>query len=134
MFDLVPFTGKYAAPKFWDPFKEFFSSASRAAATDIRETDEAFLIEMELPGFDKSEISVSMKESVLTIRAEHAAEKASDDGYIRRERVWETTERSFDVSGVDTEHIAAAFVNGLLTVTLPKLPEVIPQQTRIEIQ
>ena len=133
MFDMVPFTTRYATPKMWDPFKEFFSTVSRSAATDIKETDNAFQIETELPGYEKSEISVSMKEGVLTIKAEHQGEKSSDEGYLRRERTWETVERSFEVSGVDTSAISAAYVNGVLTVTLPKLPEIIPEQHNIEV-
>ena len=133
MFDMVPFTARYANPKMWDPFKEFFSTVSRSAATDIRETDDAYLIETELPGYDKSEISVSVKEGILTVRAEHNGERASDEGYLRRERAWETVERSFEVTEVDTAAISASYVNGVLTVTLPKLPEVIPQQHTIEV-
>lgn len=133
MFDMVPFAARYANPRTWDPFKEFFGTVVRSAATDIRETDEAFQIETELPGYDKSEISVSVKEGVLSIKAEHNGEKSSDDGYLRRERTWETVERSFEVSGVDTGAISAAYVNGVLTVTLPKLPEIIPEQHQIEI-
>ena len=48
MFDMVPFTARYTTPKMWDPFKEFFSTVSRSAATDIKETDSAFQIETEL--------------------------------------------------------------------------------------
>ena len=132
MFDMVPFT-RYTTSKVWDPFKEFFSTVSRSAATDIIEKEDSFVIETELPGYDKSEISVSVKEGVLTVRAEHAGEQPSDEGYVRRGRAWETVERSFEVSGVDTAAISAAYVNGVLTVTLPKLPEVIPQQHNIEI-
>lgn len=133
MFDMVPFAGRYATGKVWDPFREFFSTVSRSAATDIIEKDDSFLIETELPGYEKSEISVNVKEGVLTVRAEHAAERPADDGYVRRERAWETIERSFEVTGVDTAAISAAYVNGVLTVTLPKLPEVIPEQHTIEI-
>ena len=134
MFDMVPFTTRYTNPRTWDPFKEFFGTVVRSAATDIRETDEAFVIETELPGYEKSDINVSVKEGVLTLKAEHGGEKPSDEGYIRRERGWETVERSFEVSGVDTAAISAAYVNGVLTVTLPKLPEIIPQQHEIEIK
>ena len=49
MFDMVPFTTRYTNPRTWDPFKEFFGTVVRSAATDIRETDEAFVIETELP-------------------------------------------------------------------------------------
>lgn len=133
MFDMVPFTTRYTNSRTWDPFQEFFGTVVRSAATDIKETSEDFRIETELPGYDKSEISVSVKEGVLTIHAEHAGEKAPDDGYLRRERTWETVERSFEVSGVDTAAISAAYTNGILTVTLPKLPEIIPEQHQIEI-
>ena len=133
MFDMVPFTTRYASNKMWDPFREFFSTVSRSAATDIREKDDSFVIDTELPGYAKDEISVSLKEGVLTIRAEHKTEREPDDGYVRRERAWESVDRSFEVSGVDTSAISAAYVNGVLTVTLPKLPEVIPEQHDIEI-
>ena len=133
MFDMVPFE-RFTPAKVWDPFKEFFSTVARSAATDIIEKEDSFLIETELPGYDKSEISVSMKEGVLTVRAEHGGERAPDEGYLRRERTWETVERSFEVTGVDTAGISAAYVNGVLTVTLPKVPEVIPEQHTIEIQ
>ena len=132
MFDMVPFANRYPG-KMWDPFREFFSTVARSAATDIIEKDDSFLIETELPGFDKGEISVNVKEGVLTVRAEHKAERPSDEGYIRRERAWETIERTFEVTGVDTSAISASFVNGVLTVTLPKVPEVIPEQHDIEI-
>ena len=132
MFDMVPFA-RYSPAKVWDPFKEFFSTVARSAATDIIEKEDSFLIETELPGYDKSEISVSVKEGVLTVRAEHKGEQAPDEGYIRRERTWETVERSFEVTGVDTAAISASYVNGVLSVTLPKVPEVIPQQHNIEI-
>lgn len=133
MFDMVPFTTRYTSPRTWDPFKEFFGTVVRSAATDIKETDEAFMIETELPGYDKSEINVSVKEGVLTLKAEHNGEKPSDEGYVRRERTWETVERSFEVSGVDTGAIKASYVNGVLTITLPKLPEIIPEQHQIEV-
>ncbi len=134
MFDMVPFTTRYGSGKVWDPFREFFGTVTRSAATDIKENDDSFRIDTELPGYDKSEISVSVKEGVLTIRAEHKGERESDEGFVRRERAWETVERSFEVTGVDTSAIHAAYVNGILTVTLPKLPEIIPEQHQIEIQ
>ncbi len=137
MFDMIPFTrSSYSPSTIWDPFQEFFGTVTHAAATDIRESDDAFTIETELPGYDKSELAVNMKEGVLTVRAEHKAEAEdkSGAGYIRRERSTETVERRFEVSGVDAEGIKAEYVNGVLRLTLPKLPEVVPAQRQIEIQ
>ena len=136
MFDMIPFTAPraYKPSKVWDPFQEFFGTVVHSAATDIRESDEAFTIETELPGYDKSELSVNMKEGVLTVRAEHQAQEESDKGYIRRERTSRTVERRFEVSGVDAGAITAEYVNGVLRLTLPKLPEIIPEQHQIQIQ
>ena len=136
MFDMIPFTSRsYKPSTIWDPFQEFFGAVTHAAATDIRESDKDFTIETELPGFDKSEIAVSMKEGVLTVKAEHQAKAdENNEGYIRRERTSAAVERSFEVSGVDAGAITAQFVNGVLTLTLPKLPEVVPEQHQIVIQ
>ena len=133
MLDMVPFTTRYTGNKMWDPFREFFGTVVRSAASDIREETDCFVIETELPGYEKSEIDVSVKEGVLTIRAEHKGEKRPDECYLRRERAWDTVERSFEITDVDTGAISAAYTNGILTVTLPKLPEIIPQQHTIEI-
>ena len=136
MFDMIPFTSRsYKPSTIWDPFQEFFGTVAHAAATDIKETDKDFTIETELPGFDKSEIAVSVKEGVLTVKAEHQSREEQDDnGYIRRERSNASVERSFEVSGVDAGAISAQFTNGVLKLTLPKLPEFVPEQHQIEIQ
>ena len=136
MFDMIPFTSRsYKPSTIWDPFQEFFGTVAHAAATDIKESDKDFTIETELPGFDKSEIAVSVKEGVLTVKAEHQSREEQDDnGYIRRERSNASVERSFEVSGVDAGAISAQFTNGVLKLTLPKLPEIVPQQHQIEIQ
>ncbi len=136
MFDMIPFSSarSYKGGTIWDPFQEFFGTVVHSAATDIRETDKDFTIETELPGFDKSEISVNMKEGVLTVHAAHQEDESSDEGYIRRERAQKTVERRFEVSGVDAAGIQAQYVNGVLKLTLPKLPEVIPEQHQIQIQ
>ncbi len=137
MFDMIPFASSrsYAPSKIWDPFQEFFGTVAHAAATDIRETDQDFTIETELPGYDKDEIAVSVKEGVLTVKAEHHDQgEKSDKGYIRRERTDATVERRFEVAGVDAAAITAQYVNGVLKLTLPKLPEVVPEQHQIQIQ
>ncbi len=136
MFDMIPFTSPraYESSRIWDPFQEFFGTVVHSAATDIRDNGDAFTIETELPGYDKDELTVNMKEGVLTVRAEHKAEEKSDEGYIRRERVSQTVERRFEVNGVDAGAITAEYVNGVLKLTLPKLPESVPQQHQIQIQ
>jgi HSP20 family protein len=136
MFDLIPFTNKYRSLSY-DPFREFFGNMTVNAATDIQETDKAFVIETELPGYDKADIHVTVKDGVLTISAEHKTEKEEKNdknGYIRRERSWGSCQRSFDVDGIDTSAIGAEYVNGVLKLTLPKLTETKPEQYEIEVR
>jgi len=136
MFDLIPFTTKYRSMNY-DPFREFFGSMTVNAATDIQETDNAFLIETELPGYDKADIHVAVKDGILSISAEHKAEKEEkneENGYIRRERSWGSCRRSFDVEGIDASAINAEYVNGVLKLTLPKLPESQPEHYEVLVK
>ena len=89
-----------------------------------------------LPGFQKEEISLELKEGILTIRAEHKEseeEQAKKGEYVRRERRYGSFARTFDVSGIDESGITAAYHNGILELTLPKQAPVVPQARQITI-
>ena len=130
MFDLIPFGNRFFAP--YDPFKEFEELERRffaptlstpAMKTDIRETDDAFILETDLPGFSKEEIHAEIRDGVLTLRAERkkdSDEKDGDGKYIRRERSYASYSRRFSLDGIRAEDISAAFRDGVLTLTLPK--------------
>jgi HSP20 family protein len=91
----------------------------------------------ELPGFEREDIGIDLDGTTLVYqRARHSSEsgeKDKDGNYLRRERKFGSFSRSFDVSGVDTEHISAAYKNGVLELTLPKQAARVPQARRIEI-
>ena len=81
-------------------------------------------------------IGIDLDGTTLVITARHSSEsgeKDKDGNYLRRERKFGSFSRSFDVSGVDTEHISAAYKNGVLELTLPKQAAQVPQARRIEI-
>ena len=81
--------------------------------TDIQDKGDCFLLEAELPGFEKEDIKINLEGNYLTIRAEHNEKKEEKDkkgSYIRRERYSGTYERSFDVSGIQTDAIQARCV------------------------
>ena len=108
-----------------------------AFSTDIRDEGSHYLLEAELPGFDKSDISLDVKEGILTITAKHQEEeehKEEKGGYIRRERRFGSFSRSFDITGIDEGGITAADVNGILELRLPKAVPVIPEARRIAIE
>lgn len=89
--------------------KKFFGNTNAslpAFRTDIRDQGDKFLLEAELPGFQKEDISLELKEGILTIKAEHKENQDQKDdkgNYIRRERRYGSFSRTFDVSGIDEE-------------------------------
>ena len=134
MFELTPFFFGNRAFPVYDPFKEmeelehrFFGRQLPTFQTDIRETQQAYVIDAELPGFSKEEISAEIKDDVLTIRAERHANTEptnENDRYLRRERSYGSFTRSFGLKGIRREEISAAYKDGILTITLPKeVPE-----------
>ncbi len=141
MFGMIPFDRR--DENLFDLFdnfeKKFFNNTNAnlpAFRTDIRDQGNQFLLEAELPGFDKEDISLELKEGILTIKAEHkeTQEKKDDKGdYIRRERRYGSFSRTFDVSGIDENAISATYQNGILALTLPKLAPVVPQARQIAI-
>ena len=142
MFGMVPF--ERHEDNFFDVFdnfeRKFFGNSSAnlpAFRTDIKDADDKFVLEAELPGFDKEDISLDVKDGILTISAQHKEEKEDKDEkgqYIRRERRYGSFRRSFDVTGIDENGITAAYSNGILTLILPKTVPAVPETRRIAIE
>lgn len=139
MFGMIPF--ERSDNNIFDLFdnfqKQFFRNSNAtlpAFRADIRDLDDKFVLEAELPGFHKEDISLDLKEGILTIKAEHKEAQEQKQGeYIRRERRTGSFARSFDVSGIDESGISAAYKNGILEVTLPKQAPVVPESRQIAI-
>ncbi len=93
-----------------------------AFKVDISEDEHAFHLDAELPGITKENIALNIEEDVLTIKAERTQEEEQKKkDYHRIERAYGSFSRSFNIGElIDQEHIAAAFDNGVLHVTLPK--------------
>ena len=100
---------------------------------DILDQGDGYRMEAELPGFRKEDISLTIKEDVLTISA-HREEAQHVGQYVCRERRAGDVRRSFDVSAIQQEGIRAAFENGVLVLTLPKASAVKPERRSISIQ
>ncbi len=141
MFGLTPFyRNSYVAT--YDPFKEMeefekrlFGQRTPAMKTDIRENENSYILESELPGFAREDIHAEIKNGYLTIRAEHSANSESnDENYLRRERSTRSYSRTFDLSGIDAEAIDASYKDGILSLTLPKLAKKEPEIKKLEIK
>jgi len=111
-----------------DIFDDFISSKKEQnMKCDIYEKGSDYHIEMDIPGFNKDEISVETKDGYLTITAEKSnevKEEEQEKNYIRRERVYGKYERSFYLGDLDEDKIDAKFDNGMLMITVPKKEEV----------
>lgn len=108
---------------FFDDFGRMPVPKHPEMKCDIYESNGNYNIEMDIPGYDKNDISIECEDGLLTITAEKNAEteeKDEDKKYIRRERVYGKVTRSFNFSDIDEEAIKAEFNNGSLKVIVPK--------------
>ena len=88
---------------------------------DIKETENAFLLEADLPGVGKDDIEITYENNYLTISAKkETSSEEKNERFIRQERSYGEFSRSFFVDGADGENIGAGFADGVLTVTVPK--------------
>ena len=143
MFELVPY-GRRRNLTFYNPFEEletmqnrlFGGNVVREFRTDIRDAGESYMLEAELPGFKKEDIVVNIEGDTLTIRAERNEENEEKDGkgnFVKRERCYGSFSRSFDMTGIRTEDVSAAYEDGILKLTLPKKQETLPASRKLEI-
>lgn len=95
--------------------------------TDIKETDDAYELDIDLPGYKKEDVTAELREGYLTISAKTSTdkeEKAEDGQYIRKERYSGSCSRSFYVGEqMEQQDIKARFEDGILKITVPKKEE-----------
>ncbi len=123
---------------FSNPFGSFFGMQDLAEfKTDVTDEGDHYLLEADLPGFEKKDIHLDLSGDTLTIHAERHSkmeEKDQKDKVIRMERSYGSYSRQFDVSGINTEQIKAKYENGVLQLTLPKRENVLPEPKTLEIE
>lgn len=143
MFDLVPFRRKsedvvsHLVKSFGDVFNEDFFAPLRSNTfhTDIREKEDVYLVESELPGFSKEDIEIDYRNNYLTIKAtRNHEENGNKDQIIRSERYYGEFIRRFYVENINDENIKAKFQNGILKLEIPKKEKVEQNAKRIEIE
>jgi HSP20 family protein len=106
------------------------------APADITETDDAYEVTVDLPGMDEKNIEVKVANGSLSIKGEKQEEKEEKKkDYYLQERHFGSFQRSFALpDGVDADRIQASFKKGVLSVTLPKNPEAIKPEKKIEVR
>ena len=99
-------------------------NAKNLMKTDVRETDNTYELDVDLPGFKKDEVQLDLKDGYLTISAAKGLDKDQEDKkgkYIRQERYAGACSRSFFVGeGIEPRDVSAKFEDGILRVSLPK--------------
>ena len=109
---------------------DFFTtpkSSKSVMNTDVRENENSYELDIELPGYKKEDVSAKLENGYLTIQARKTTEDGEKDqkgNYIRRERYAGTCSRSFYVGeDVKQEEIRAKFEDGILKLTVPKVDQ-----------
>lgn len=143
------------APSGWDPYKDLLFLQERMSRVfdeavmhyggeglssctfppvDIYETDQNIILKAELPGIDLSDISIEVKENVVTLRGERRLKKnLCEENFHRMERFYGTFERVFSLPNVvDRDSVKADLTDGVLKIAVPKVLE--PESQRIKIK
>ncbi|MEG2003062.1 MAG: Hsp20/alpha crystallin family protein [Clostridia bacterium] len=118
-------------------FNKDFESSMLAGCTDIIDNGDNYVLQAELPGFNKEDISVSLENDCLVISAKHDEEKTEKDKkgtVIHSERNYGMFSRKFDISGINAAEISGEYKNGILELTLPKQDPQTPSSRQIEIK
>ena len=119
----------------WDPFAEMIPAARSEKfifnpAFEVKETKEGYVFKADLPGVKEADVEITLTGNRLTISGKRESETQSrDDTYFTYERAYGMFTRAFTLpEGADAEHIRAELKEGVLTLQLPKLPELQPKK------
>jgi len=120
--------------RWFDSVTGFGSGPGVYPPINVSETGDAVLVRAEVPGIDADKLDVTVENQTLTISGERQTEKEERGAsFHRREREWGTFRRSFSIpSRVDAEKVSARYVNGILTVEMPKAAEARPKQIAVQ--
>lgn len=114
--------------------RNFWAAPTATAGFSWNVSEDNVEISAELPGFDSDNINIALENNVVTISGERGAEDYGEDvNILRRERRFGNFTRSFKLPfGIDAENVNANFVNGILTVTLPRIEAEKPRQIEVK--
>ena len=106
---------------FNDFFRPVFYDEKRDLATNIKETDSAYELDIEMPGYKKEQIKVALENGYLTVSATKEQKEESDKKRYLRKEISESCSRSYYVGEDITQgDVKAKYDNGILTLTVPK--------------
>ncbi len=115
----------------WNRFEE--DSTVWAPRVDVKENANEIVVKADIPGVDKKDISIQVENNILTLRGERKSEVEEKDANVyRAERLYGAFQRTFTLSSrIKSDGIRADYLDGVLTISLPKVEEVKPRQIEI---
>ena len=139
MFELTPYSTRRSVYDPFNFFSDFFgtNNAPTELRTDISDRGDSFVLQADLPGFKKEDISLNLDGDTLTIQAQRHSEHEDQETkgkYVCCERSYGAYSRSFDVSGIRTEGITASYDSGVLDLKLPKKTVEVSSSRQINIE
>ncbi|MBW2590258.1 MAG: Hsp20/alpha crystallin family protein [Deltaproteobacteria bacterium] len=119
-----------------DDLDDDISMSAWKPLVDIYETDEAIILKAELPGIKKDDVSVEVKDNVLTLKGVRTEEKEiKEKNYYRKERAFGTFSRAFNLQHrIQPDKIKARFKDGVLKIEIPKPEEEKPKQITVKVE
>lgn len=116
----------------FDMMDDFFAPISkvreRQMSTDVKETETGYELSIDMPGFEKNELSLTLNDGYLTVSA-NKEEKDEDRSYVRRERKMSCSRTYYVGKDVTEDDVKAKYLNGTLTLDIPKAQ---PQEKTIK--
>ncbi len=121
----------------WDPFAELGTGRGELGFVptfEVKETRDAYQFKADLPGIREDDLEISLTGNRLTVAGKREEEQRNeDDRYYAYERSYGSFSRSFTLpEGVDVDHAEAGLHQGVLTVSIPKKPEVKPRKIEVK--
>ena len=124
----------------WDPFREIMPLATRGMRDtfeptfDVRESNDAFVVEADLPGIKPEDVEVTLTGNRLSIQGKREInEEARNDTYYCSERFYGSFTRTFTLpEGTDADHARSDFRDGVLKLVIPKKPEAQPRRIALQ--
>jgi HSP20 family protein len=146
MFDMVPFRKNNNLARRGDFFDQMMNNFfdddfltpqnyfGNSFRVDLKENENEYIIEADLPGIKKDAIDLSYENNYLTVTAKREDTVEDKSGnYVRRERSYGEFKRSFYIDNVDESKIDASFNDGVLRINLPKIDKTKVSRRRIDI-
>ena len=115
---------------------DFGANFKNFAPVNIKETKNAYELDVVAPGFEKNDFNINLEKNILTISAEKKSDtRKEDEKQIRNEYSYRSFKRSFTLDEkIDSEKVEAKYVNGVLTLNLPREVEVKASAKEISVQ